>query len=67
MAFLLTSTTKQLHLPIIDCLPEEVKYRFEINEILKHTKIDYTIFKYRNELDLISKEAWFSLYDHNSR
>ena len=67
MAYLLSTTTKTIHLPIIDCRAEEVPYRFEIMDILKRMKMDPRKLRYKDEMGKIGKESWFSLYDHNAR
>ena len=35
LAFLLSVTTGDLHIPIVDCRPEELSLRFEVMAVLK--------------------------------
>ena len=67
MAYLLSTTTKDIHMPIIDCMPHEVQYRFEIFAILKKMKINHEQFRYKGDFAKIRKESWYNLYDHNAR
>lgn len=48
MAYLLTTTTSRLHLPIIDCSLEELAHRFEIQHVLQLLKIDPGVLKFRS-------------------
>ena len=68
MAFLLTSTTGTLHVPVIDCMREHLGLRFEVMAVLKKYKIDgERVFLFREEM-LQRREGWVvSLYDHNQR
>lgn len=34
---------------------------------MKKVKIDHKILKYKNDLENVGKDVWFSLYDHNTR
>jgi hypothetical protein len=45
----------------------EVKYRFEIYEVLRRLKIDHSQLRYKEALKQVNPQSWFSLYDHNVR
>ena len=67
MAFMLSTTTQNLHLPIIDCKPEEIQSRFEICYVLDLLKIDSSALQFQSAISAVNHESHFNLYDHNIR